>query len=434
MRAKLKILHIATGFRLSYPGGITNYVRTLAKSQVSLGHQIHVLARPETDMTQLTGITLQPYLPSEVVSFSLRDQSTDSSEGFIASLIARERFDIIHFHMGLDLSSGFLQHFATYQVPYVVSLHDYFYICPRINMIDASSNVCREVKIEKCNVCIGKLDQIDFVRRAANKLKVTLPRVASTVAEQRLGSMREFLTASSVLLSVSTRTAEIYQAVVPKARIVVEQIGNASVHGVASKTPSNKIRVVALGMLSRHKGADLLRLLLTRVKRADMEFHFYGRAVEGYGSKLSRLGLQCHGPYKPSDIPSIMSTSDIGLVLSIWEDNGPQVAMEFINHKTPVLGTKRGGIPDIVLPESGHLFDPDRVEEVDAAVQWLQQITPAEIQRISASIRSLITPDEHAFRIFALYEEAVIGGSRGPVLPMVDRAVVGSSLPENHDR
>ena len=406
----MKILHIATGFRASYHGGITNYIRTLAKSQLELGHQLHVLARPELELTKpIPGATLHPYVPSAVVSFSLRNFSQDPSESAIIALIKQEQFDIVHFHMALDLSLGFLENFPAIKVPYVVSLHDYYYICPRITMIDAFSRVCREVDIAKCNVCIGKLDQIDFLRRAANKTKVPLPRIRSTAAEVRIKSMRTFLARANMLLSVSTRTAEIYRNAVPEAKIVVEQIGNESVHGTIEKSPSDKIRVVALSTLSRHKGADLLRTFLSRVNRQDMEFHFYGRAVEGYGRKLRRLGLKCHGPYKPSDISSIMAASDIGLVLSIWEDNGPQVAMEFINHKTPVLGTKRGGIPDIVSPGAGYLFEPDRVEDIEAAIRWLKEITVNEIHRISASISRLKTPDEHARSISVLYDDVVNG-------------------------
>ena len=410
MRHQLKILHIATGFRVSYHGGITNYIRTLAKSQMELGHQVHVLARQEPKLSEpIYGATLHPYVPSAVVSFSLRNFAQDPSESAITALIEEEQFDIVHFHMALDLSLGFLENFPTLKVPYVASLHDYFYICPRITMIDAFSQVCRDVDIMKCNACIGKLDQIDLLRRAANKVKVPLPRVHSTAAEERIKSMRNFLSRAHMLLSVSTRTAEIYKAAVPEAQIVVEQIGNDSVYGGSEKTPSNKIRVVALSTLSRHKGADLLRTFLSRVNRRDMEFHFYGRAVEGYGRKLRRLGLKCHGPYKPSDIPSIMAASDIGLVLSIWEDNGPQVAMEFINHKTPVLGTRRGGIPDIVSPGAGYLFEPDRVEDIEGAIRWLEGITVDEIHRLSASICRLKTPDEHARRISTLYDDVVNG-------------------------
>jgi glycosyltransferase involved in cell wall biosynthesis len=369
---------------------------------------VHILARPEPELLEpISGATLHSYVPSEVVSFSLRNVGRDLSEGTIVALIEKEQFDIVHFHMALDLSLGFLDKFQDLKVPYVVSLHDYFYICPRITMIDAFSQVCRDVDIAKCNFCIGKLDQIDLLRRIANKAKMPLPRIRSTAAEERIKSMRNFLAGARTLLSVSTRTAEIYKAAVPEAQIVVEQIGSESVNGVSDKTPSNKIRVVALSTLSRHKGADLLQIFLSRVNRQDMEFHFYGRAVEGYGRKLRRFGLQCHGPYKPSEIPSIMAASDVGLVLSIWEDNGPQVAMEFINHKTPVLGTKRGGIPDIVSPRNGHLFEPDRAEDIEGAIRWLKEITVDEIHRISAGICRLKTPDEHARRISALYDDAL---------------------------
>lgn len=404
----MKVLHISSGFPVSYPGGIPNYVRALAKSQVHLGYQVHVLARPEpVPLQDMDNINLHSYTPVDVVSFSLRNYAVDRAENSIVSLIQKEKFDLVHFHMALDLSAGFLERFSALRVPYIVSLHDYYYICPRITMIDVSSRVCREVDIAKCNTCIGKLDQVNVLRRAAKKFKITLPRIRSNSAENRMGLMREFLVNSSLLLSVSRRTAQIYQKAIPDACIAVEQIGSESINGAVEKTPSEKIRVVALSILSRHKGADLLELLLTRIRRSDMEFHFYGRDTEGYGNRLGRLGLKCHGPYKPSDISSIMSKSDIGLVLSIWEDNGPQAAMEFINHKVPVLGTLRGGIPDIVAPDAGYLFEPDRSEDVDEAVRWLQTVTIDEIHATSANIKRLRSPLEHAQRLDAIYKDVV---------------------------
>jgi glycosyltransferase involved in cell wall biosynthesis len=403
----LKVLHISTGFPLSFPGGITNYARTLVESQVKLGYQVHVVARPEPAEKHLPAITLHPYVPSNVTLFSLQNTYIDPAEKALCDLIRRQNFDLVHFHMSMDLSLSFLQNFSELGVPYLVSLHDYFHICPRITMIDVHHNVCRKIDIQRCNRCIGRLDQVDLLRRAARKLDFVLPRIPSDAAEERMGYMRQFLNGASVLHAVSSRTGEIFREVVPEAKIIVEQIGNSSTNSSIAKVPSDKLRVVALSTLSKHKGAGLLEILLKRVRRKDIEFHFYGRTFEGYESRLRALGLHCHGSYVPADIPSIMAASDIGLVLSIWEDNGPQVAMEFINHRVPVIGTKRGGIPDIVSPASGFLFDPDSPDEIDRVINWVENVTFEDLTRISSTIHPLKTPDEHSAAIAVIYEEVL---------------------------
>jgi glycosyltransferase involved in cell wall biosynthesis len=412
----MKVLHISTGFPLSYNGGIPVYVRSLAQSQLQMGYEVHVLAKTEpSPALELPDVTLYPYAPSQSASYLRRKQARARAEQSLVQVIQREKFDIVHFHAAFDISTDFLERFSALRVPYVVSLHDYYFVCPRVTMVDVSKQVCREVNLDKCSSCVGLLEQNVLLRLLSRTFDVPLPRVKANYARKRMASMRKFLGNARELLAVSRRTAEIVQHVLPGARILVEQIGNKSYNASVEKTPSDKIRIVALGTLSKHKGADVLEALLKRVHRPDMEFHFYGRANDKYAEKLSHLGLICHGSYRPSDVDSIMSKSDIGLVLSVWEDNGPQVAMEFVNYKVPVLGTLRGGIPDIVTPDAGYLFEPDSPQEVDRAVRWLETITMEEIRNISSKMKRLQSPYEHAERVHAIYENIV----STPYLPVL---------------
>lgn len=404
----MKILHIATGFKLSFPGGITNYVRSLAAVQAASGDEVHVLARPDDPSTYPSGVTLKPYLPSCVAPFSLENVTRDPSTSQIVKLLQEERYDMAHFHMALDLPLHFLRDFSDFHIPYTVTLNDYYFVCPRIFMVDASSNVCREIDLGKCKSCIGRLDQIQLVRRAAKKLHVPLPRIASAAAEERLTVMRGFLRSASLLLAASTRTAEIYSNAVPDTHFEIEQIGNESANmPPAIKTKSEKIRFTALGTLSKSKGAGVLEEILKRSHRADAEFHFYGRAHEGYGRRLRRLGLIDHGAYVPEDLPAIMAKTDVGVVIPIWEDNGPQVAMEFVNNRVPVLGTRRGGIPDIVAENAGFLFDPDDGVELEQAMDWIERIKLSELDAISSRMKALVTPQQHARRVSELYRQAL---------------------------
>jgi glycosyltransferase involved in cell wall biosynthesis len=370
-----------------------------------MGLNVQVLARPEGPNGGTDALTAN-YLPQRVRPFSLRMVEEDAPSAQISALLRREQFDLVHFHMALDLPLHFLSGFARMGVPYVVSLHDYFYICPRIFMVDFESQVCRHVDLEKCRRCVGWLDQNDVLRGAARRLGLVLPRVPSSVADRRIEAMKRFLQRAELLLPVSTRTAQIYRQVIPEGRFQVERIGNQSATlEPPAKTKSNAIRLVATGTLCGIKGAGILEQIMRRVRRSDVEFHFYGRTLEGYDERLQRLGLKCHGDYSPTDLPIIMANSDIGLVMPIWEDAGPQVAMEFINNFVPVLGTRRGGIPDIVSEDAGFLFDPCDICDLERAVAWIEALDRAKIDEISARIARLITPETHARRIVEIYSE-----------------------------
>jgi len=197
---------------------------------------------------------------------------------------------------------------------------------------------------------------------------------------------------------------------VPDTHFEIEQIGNESANmPPAIKTKSEKIRFTALGTLSKSKGAGVLEAILKRAHRTDAEFHFYGRAHEGYGRRLRRLGLIDHGAYVPEDLPAIMAKTDVGVVIPIWEDNGPQVAMEFVNNRIPVLGTRRGGIPDIVSADAGFLFEPDSGADLERAINWIEHVTVPELNVISARMRPLVTPQQHARRVSELYQQALRG-------------------------
>ena len=276
-------------------------------------------------------------------------------------------------------------------------------------MVDYKGAVCRTVDKSRCRTCISALDQVDLLRRAFFKLGIALPRFPSSAAERRLAVMQRFLGNAKLLLPVSTRTGEIYREVVPGGRFVIEHIGNESaLCERGEKTESDRIRAVFLGTLSRYKGAEVFGRIVQGVSRPDVEFHFYGRAFEGFEAKLRSQGVNCHGEYRPEDLPSIMYTTDLGFALSIWEDNGPQVAMEFINYGVPVIGTRRGGIPDFVVPGNGLLFDPDSDEDLQSVLNWINNVSPSDLRTMSAGMKRLQTPEGHAKHIQDLYVRALL--------------------------
>ncbi|KTA77460.1 hypothetical protein VO68_06595 [Aeromonas salmonicida] len=134
---------------------------------------------------------------------------------------------------------------------------------------------------------------------------------------------------------------------------------------------------------------------LENSKLEKFEFHLYGRGDKSIIEKFINLGGVYHGSYNPADIKLILKDIDIGAVLPLWEDNGPQVVMEFINNGIPVLGTSKGGISDFIITnENGFLFDPDKNKF--AAFEWLKSIDKTILSELMNGITPLKTPEQHA--------------------------------------
>ena len=49
---------------------------------------------------------------------------------------------------------------------------------------------------------------------------------------------------------------------------------------------------------------------------------------------------------------------DILVVPSIWHDTAPLVILEAYSHGIPVLGSNRGGIPELICPDTGWSMNP----------------------------------------------------------------------------
>ena len=61
--------------------------------------------------------------------------------------------------------------------------------------------------------------------------------------------------------------------------------------------------------------------------------------------------------------------SDATIVASVWDDPLPGVAFQALAHGVPVLGTHRGGIPEMVKDaHNGLLYDPDQPDGLQQAM------------------------------------------------------------------
>ncbi len=404
----MKILHIVTGCPLSYQGGITNYVRDLAKTQSNNGHNVWVMC--SYDNNKCDNINYK-FCKSNIQPLTLGKMIDKKVLRDIDEFLKEQAFDLVHLHMMLDLDWDLFDVLKKYK--YVVSLHDYFYLCPRIKMVDEKFHICGKVDLDKCKKCVGLFDQYSTTRRINRKLNavlnIKLPHICNETLITRFKKMKNLLEGAQILLPVSNKVEEIYRKSGISNNYKVLHIGNISANNFSNITTTDnvkndKIRIAMLSSLMRLKGGDIYIKFAKEFDPKKYEFHFWGRA-DDLSNELKNSTIIDHGAYKQSDLTNILSTIDIGMVLSIWEDNAPQVVMEFLNNKVPVVGTKMGGIPDFIDNRvNGILFDPYDNKEINSIIEFFNnKFTIEMLLKWKKNIKRTKTPNEHYLDLLNVY-------------------------------
>jgi glycosyltransferase involved in cell wall biosynthesis len=169
--------------------------------------------------------------------------------------------------------------------------------------------------------------------------------------------------------------------------------------------------VLFVGVLERYKGVDVLAEawpeVAARVEGATLR-------VVGDGPEtaaIERLGAGWDRRLTPEDVARALDEASV-LVLPSRSEGLPRIAIEAFCRGRPVVGTRAGGIPDIVEDGvSGLLVPPEDPRALaDALVRCLSD-RPL-LERLGAGARMsaepwLQTPEEFAGRILGLVEHAL---------------------------
>jgi glycosyltransferase involved in cell wall biosynthesis len=186
--------------------------------------------------------------------------------------------------------------------------------------------------------------------------------------------------------------------------------------------PSGAVRFGYLGRISPEKGIGVLVNVLERMPREkEYDFEFCSstfksvsrrpeeerlvRAIHGLAEKDSRVRVldgvtdgQLHG---------VLSKWDALVVPSLWLESGPQVVYESFAAHTPVLGSRLGGIAELVSEgETGFLCEPSSEAELTALLRRCAE-RPSDLRALRGNIPPVRTTIDVANDMVQVYERAI---------------------------
>jgi len=186
------------------------------------------------------------------------------------------------------------------------------------------------------------------------------------------------------------------------------------------------LTLIYLGQLDEHKGVGLLMSVLGPVFESG---EFPGLTVGFAGDGPLRARVDAFAARYPDRATSwgfvgdkkkasLLEEADALVLPSIWNDNFPRVMLDAFRWGLPVLGARRGGIPEVVKNgKTGLLFEPDEhsLQSILRKVCDNPSLLPP-LGRAAHAESSRYGVDVQVERFLELYEELIAGGAR-PIGP-----------------
>jgi glycosyltransferase involved in cell wall biosynthesis len=359
-------------------------------------------------------------------------------EEWTTRLIDDIRPDVIHLHSGYLLGGAVLNAARLRKIPTVVTLHDYWFICPRINLLNPLGTLCTGPDSPaKCAWCLATAQRRFRVPDAATGgwLGRTMikalehPSVASATGwsdavgavSERTAALRDALMHASLVLAPSLflRDLMMRAGLVPANRVVISRLG---IH-VPTPTPrmaaeGSGLRIGYLGQLAPHKGVGVLIEALRRLPGAPLRVRIYGdpHSNAGYVDELKQLSegdprITFQGAYQHEHVFDLLADLDAIVVPSVCYESFGLVIQEAKAVHVPVVGSRRGAIPELVNDErDGLLFQPGDSRDLARQLRRLLD-EPALLERLRPDGTSVRSEEDEMRELSAHYRR--LSGSAG---------------------
>jgi glycogen(starch) synthase len=199
-------------------------------------------------------------------------------------------------------------------------------------------------------------------------------RQADALVESALRSADWVAGCSDAILKVGQRLAP---DIIPHSCVIYNAVEQPA--KVPESLPVDRQRVLCLGRMSQEKGFDLalaaFALLIKRFPRARLVFAGDGPTRRHLEQQAAALGVaqfvEFLGWVSRERLPDLLNTCTV-VVIPSRQESLPLVALEAGLMARPVVGTRVGGVPEIVLhQQSGLLVDKEDSAALAQAIVYL---------------------------------------------------------------
>lgn len=457
----MRILHIVWGFSPLRGGGLIEYAEDIMEEQTKSGHKV---ASFFAGRRELFGrLRLNKWFRNEIAQYEIYNSPLvhlgrrgtfpaeselreGFSEKFFNDTLIDFKPDVVHIHELAGLPFTLLDICQERNIPSVLTLHDYYPLCPTLTLYNKNENLCRDISGIGCFECCRKGDDggwSDRIRtmRVNGRSKwlfavpLFLRHLWSRLSSINVHSREELvdiyrkrhhsnlarLRCIDVIIAQSNSVKNIYEERTGRRDIQMAHSSLSSIESLTAKQMGNVLPPVHFatlnGAIAPYKGAEILEETVKILKRRGYDGAY---RLDIYGgldtrvrrSLLSSDSVKWHGFYEQECLDKNLDQIDVGIVPSIWEEVYGYVGIEFLAKGIPVIGNGRGGIIDYTINGcSGWVNESCSAEELANIMEIIirnpEVIIPLNRWIIGNRSKLIADRSEHLKTVSDCYEKAI---------------------------
>ena len=414
-------------------GGAETYYLTVGSELERMGHEVAYFSMKHPNNLPCKWdryfVTQREYNDVKNPLSAVRDgialiYSPEAKRNFQA-LCEEFRPDVVHLnnvHRQITLSILDAPYLKEHHVPVFYTAHDYVTVCPGYLMLDGEGRVCdaclEDGKYRHCieNRCVKgsrAKSALAALEASFNRSHHSNERIDRVIAPSRF--MR----------------SKLIEGGWPEGKVLALQnfaddaiLARAS--GVAGDvTDRESPYLLFFGRLSAEKGVDVLLRAFDAAAPSlprDMRLIVVGDGPDAaeFRELAASLDSASHiefAGYQTGDaLQTYVERASLAIASSRWRENMPYSIVEAFAAGTPVVGTRIGGIPELVADGvTGFACEPGDVATMaDAMVRGAEAFLDAPVyvrmqESCRAYVRENCSRDKFMDQLVELYEEAVNG-------------------------
>jgi glycosyltransferase involved in cell wall biosynthesis len=437
----VKIIQVPFCFYPDPVGGTEIYVEALSHHLQSQGLDILIASPGSINQTyQHHQIPVHRFALSAQVSdlCDLYGKGDPVAALEFSHILDREKPDLVHLHaFTTGVSLRLVRAAKQRHIPVVFTYHTPTISCKRGTLLRSGTEICDgKLDVLTCTRCTLQGLGLDHLR--ANLIG-TLPTVVGKGLGQ-LGLQGGVWTALRMSDLINCYQMAFHQLMSEVNQIVavcnwvqdlllLNQVAadkismirqglchDSNIYRSTALAPTDTLRIVFLGRIDRTKGLHVLIQALATMTNLSITLDIYGiiqpGSIDSYQDQLINLAKRDSRITFKQTIPSTqvmftLSQYDLLAVPSQWLETGPLVVLEAFAVGIPVVGSRLGGIAELIEDGvNGVLVEPSSIQD------WANTITKlcldrAQLDKLRAGIFSPPGMHSVAIQMISIYHKAI---------------------------
>ncbi len=423
----MRLLHLVHQYPPHHIGGTELYTQTLARYQAQSGYMVSVFCPfPDNgntrsvrfDVEQGVRVYREPLEPrsrTKVFLDSFRQQHLKMA---LENVLEKEAPQIVHIQHLMGMPLALVDTVTTAGIPFVVTLHDYWYVCANAQLItNSDQTICPgpDPLYMNCGRCA--------VARAGRPNAGWLAPSIAPLMLYRNRRLRSILERASQIIAPTQFVYRTYSAIgAPTGKLKTlphglelpqEEIDMA--RALHERRPrDSRLHIGYVGGLSWQKGIHVLIEAVNRIPVDQVLLKIYGDLTSSpeYVQHLQQIinhpGITLAGPVSRKALWRTLANFDVVVIPTLWYETSSLILDEAFAVGIPVVASRIGVMVEKIEDGiNGRLYP---LGDDDALNQILMKLieNPDVLSRWQKGIPPIRTIEEHLRDIEDVYNEAMV--------------------------